>query len=176
MTNNSDNADALEDAGLTAILNAAAAADSRMSAVERVVQELNSGYGDTLSGTQPYKRVDSASLVDSFFDADVMKIFGNVEISSSHQTPYGDNYDTHQNFRISQEDAHQLAENGPQGFRARFRDIADTLDKKYAEYAADIEAQRERLRAQGITDTVNRMSRLDGHIHAPKAARFSKRP
>lgn len=158
---------------LTDTVNSAAAPARSM--VEQVITELNSGYGDTLSSVQPYKSVNSAALVDSFFDASAMNIFGNVEITSAQQSPYGDNYDTQRNFRISRDDAHQIAELAPQGFRARFQHIADALDKKFAEHAADFAAHRERQRIQGIADTVNQMSRLDRNIAAPNAARFTKR-
>lgn len=170
-----DDPDDFDDDALTAKRNAAAAAYERLTVVEKVVKELNSGYGNTSSSTWPYKNVLGASLVDSAFDANAMNIFGNVEISSAQQSPNGDHYDTQRNFRISREDAHQLAQQGPQDFRASFHRVAEALDKKFAQHAADFEAQRERLRIQGIADTVNQMSRLDRNIAAPKAARFTRR-
>lgn len=158
---------------LTDTVNSAAA--PARSIVDDVIEELNSGHGNRFSAVQAYKRVDVALLVDSIFDPATMSIFGNVEISSSQQTPNGDNYRMQRNFRISRDDARQLAKQGPQLFRASFDVIAGQLDEKYAAHVADVEAQRERQRVQCVADTMKQMSRLDSVVAAPKAARFTRR-
>ena len=155
------------DEGLTRKLNEAAAAEARLSVVQHLVNELNSGYGDTRSSSSPYKQILGADLDSAFFDAQKDGIFAKIVVKAEQQSPYGDNATTTRNFVISRDDAHALAKEGPEEYRGTFTGFAATLDKKYAAHEVE--------RIAGIRDTVKQMAQLNAPVVAPPQAKFSNR-
>lgn len=172
-TETNDLEQALTEARKTAA--AIAAAEELLPAVERVVKELNSGYGNTLSSVSPYKQILGPELDVAFFDEDKNGIFAKIIISANQQSPYGDNATTSRNFVISRDDVHTLAANGPHEYRGTFNRFAAKLDKKYAEHELEIATRREQERIAGIRDTVKQMGQLNAPVTAPPRARFPNR-
>lgn len=174
MTDKTDDSGDLDADDLTATLNAAAAASERLTAVEKVVKELNSGYGDTLSSTRPYKNVLGATLENVFYDPRQDDIFAKVSVNSDQQSPNGDTWITNREFVISRQDAQRLASEGPHQHRSTFAGFAVKMDEKYAAHEADIAAHREQERIMGIGATVQQMAQLNAPVAAPHAARFRR--
>ncbi len=158
------------------IFNTAKAAPKPvLTAVEEVVQELNSGFGNTMSGVSPYKDVQTVQLDHVIFDAVTGAVSAKIKISSAQQSTYGDNYDTERQFVVTHDDARQLAATGPHSFRAQLKGIAQSLDDELTKHAAEIAVLREKQRVQGIADTVKQMANLTAPVTAPPRARFSNR-
>jgi hypothetical protein len=159
---------------VTKAMNDAAAAEARLTCFERVVNELNSGYGDTTSGTRPYKDVLGATLESVSYDLPRHDIFAKISVNSDQQSPNGDMWVTNREFIISRQDAHRLASEGPHRHRATFAGFAVKMDEKFSAHEADIAAQREQERIMGISATVKQMAQLNAPVAAPTAARFRR--
>lgn len=123
--------------------------------VEAVLKELNSGYGDVMSATAPYKSICGVALMNNYYDAETREMFANIDISADQQSPWGDNATTKQSFTLSLSDLWVLASCAPK-FASQFDAMAGSLQ--------DLAATRAAQLAQNIQDIVRQEGKLQRPI------------
>ena len=136
--------------------------------LDDIVKELNSSYGDFVSFTRPYKRVETLCNEHIFYERKRGDFYSKIVISSEHQIPGGDSYNNPRNFILSRSDALLLAETAPQEFKREAKVIADALQQ-----ALDLELKRQK---DALDILFNSMSKgMPAPVPAPDRARFHPR-
>ncbi len=105
--------------------------EEQVSTVDRIVKELKSGYGDSLSYTHPYKYLFAPSLTNLSADIAGNRVSGTITLTAECQSPHGDNWNTEKSFDVTRADVDRLANIAPK-FQDCFSRISHEMDDKLA--------------------------------------------
>lgn len=104
--------------------------DAPSPAGEKLIAALKSGYGDIMSATRPYKVLGHPTLVSTEATQDLNDLNATLDIFVQYQSPYGDNWDNHEQFIVPLSDMRAVEQMAPAEFHDSIASIRTHMQQK----------------------------------------------